>query len=71
MLKECSEEMGKSRPADPPTVFENIPKSCLLSPPPKARKTSKISASVQNVQEDELLQFEKLDELEFEMIPKT
>ena len=60
---------GKPRPADPPTVFENIPKRCLSSPPPKARKTTKVSASARNTQQDELLQFEKLDQLEFEKIP--
>lgn len=60
---------GKPRPADPPSLFENILRSCLSSPPPKSRKTSKTSASVRNVQEDELLQFEKLDHLVFENIP--
>ena len=60
---------GKPRPIDPPSIFENIPRSCLTSPPPKARKTSSSSASVRNIKEDEILQFEKMDQLVFEDIP--
>ena len=60
---------GKSRPADPPSIFKNIPSSCFSSPPPKVRKIEKISAAVRNSQPDELSSFQELDMIVFEEIP--
>ena len=36
---------GKSRPKDPPSVFENIPKSLIPTPPPPKRPTKKAASS--------------------------
>lgn len=63
---------GKSRPADPPSVFDSIPRSCLSSPPPKVRATEKTSFSARNVQpppEDELAGFQQFDKFVLEEIP--
>lgn len=60
---------GKSRPADPPSVFKNIPISCLSSPPLKARKIEKTSAASRSVQPDQLSEFQQLDKLVLGEIP--
>ena len=42
--------MGKARPKDPPSIFNNLPSSVIPSPLPKARTTKKkIPASVRSV----------------------
>lgn len=61
---------GKLRPADPPTIFKNIPDSCLSTPPAKFRKTTERTTSdARNVEHDELVEFKRLDVLTFESIP--
>ena len=60
---------GKSRPAGPPSVFKNIPISCLSSPPLKVRKTEKTSAASRSVQPDQLSEFQQLDKLVLDEIP--
>ena len=60
---------GKSRPEGPPSVFDNIPKSCLSSPPPKVRATEKTFAIARNTQPDELAEFQHADKFVLEEIP--
>lgn len=54
---------GMLRPKNPPSLFPNIPKSCLPQPSPKERTTTKSLTSVRNVQEDELEKFMNEDKL--------
>ena len=61
---------GKNRPAEPPSIFLNIPITCFASPPSKICKTERASATTRNVLPDELAEFKRLDMLTFEEIPK-
>ena len=56
---------GKERPADPPSVFENIPTSIVPLPPPPLRSTTRTSCHERNREEDELSAFYVLDEFTF------
>ncbi|XP_047142826.1 uncharacterized protein LOC124817080 [Hydra vulgaris] len=60
---------GKLRPINPPSVFPNISKSCLPSPPPKMRKTLS-SSSKRGIEKDELEDYRIIDNLKFEDIEK-
>ncbi|XP_012555511.2 THAP domain-containing protein 2-like [Hydra vulgaris] len=51
---------GRERPRDPPSVFEQIPKSLVPTPPPEKRTTTKSKSSVRSIKEDELSKFEEL-----------
>ena len=48
---------GKSRPRDPPSIFENIPKSLIPTPAPPKRPTIKATSSSRSAKEDELSTF--------------
>ena len=39
---------GKSRSRDPPSVFENIPKSLIATPPPPKGPTKKVASSLRS-----------------------
>ena len=55
---------GKSRPRDPPSVFENIPKSLIPAPPtPKPPTKKAASSSRSEVSQDELSTFLKNDSI--------
>ncbi|XP_012559127.1 uncharacterized protein LOC105845669 [Hydra vulgaris] len=60
---------GKLRPICPPSVFPNISKSCLSSPPPKTRKTLS-SSSKRGIRKEELEEHKIIDNLNFEEIEK-
>ena len=56
---------GKIRPSEPPSVFNEICKSCI-SIPPKPRKTNNSSTvNTRNVLPDQLQEFRKIDSLNF------
>ena len=59
---------GHKRPKDPPSVFDNIPKSCLSSVNPPKRSTSKCLSSVRSIEKDQLDEFRLKDQLKFECI---
>ena len=48
---------GNSRPRDPPSVFENIPKSLIPTPAPSKRPTTKATSSARSQKDDELSTF--------------
>ena len=56
---------GKERPTETPSIFDDIPASCLSSPPPKPRKTTFASCSSRNIIPDELERFTEADKLVF------
>ena len=56
---------GKKRPTEPPSVFDDIPASCLSLPPPKPRKTILASCSNRNIIPDELERYRETDKLLF------
>ncbi|XP_065647966.1 uncharacterized protein LOC136077640 [Hydra vulgaris] len=58
---------GKQRPLNPPSVFKNIPPSCLATPASKVRKIVTLS-SFRSILPDELNDFLKEDELIFDDI---
>ncbi|XP_065652408.1 uncharacterized protein LOC136079802 [Hydra vulgaris] len=58
---------GKQRPLNPPSVFKNIPPSCLATPASKVRKTV-TSSGFRSILLDELNDFLKEDELIFDDI---
>ena len=60
---------GKERPKNPPSIFDNIKKSLIPTPPPAKRKTTKASNSIRTLKEDELGAFLKNDKIDsFESI---
>jgi hypothetical protein len=59
---------GKLRPTKPPSIFENVPPSCLSSPPAKCRKTAHASASKRNILPDEFSSFQEQDLLLIDQI---
>ena len=61
---------GKNRPEEIPSIFLDIPISCLASPPLNICKTERASADTRNVLPDELTEFKRLYMLTFEKIPK-
>ena len=59
----------KERPKNPPSIFDNIKKSLIPTPPPAKRKTTKASNSIRTLKEDELGVFLKKDKIDsFESI---
>ena len=58
---------GKLRPVEPPSLFPNIPLSCLKEPLPKERKTL-ASCSLRGIIPDEITEFERQDVLSFNEI---
>ena len=60
---------GKLRPIHAPSVFPNISKSCLSSPPPKMRKTLSSSSKI-GIKKDELEEYKIIDNLNFKEIEK-
>ena len=61
---------GKLRPAEPPSIFENIPKSQIPTPPAMPRSTEKATAESRAVDIDEMIEFDKSDILTFENMCK-
>ena len=59
---------GHLRPTEPPTIFPEIPSSCLVPPPLKARKAQKALPFIYNIQADQLSNLSELDQLNFEII---
>ena len=59
---------GKERPSEPPSVFENIPKSIIPPPPPPPRSTQRTSCHERNRMEDELDSFYQLDTFNFQSL---
>ena len=57
---------GNIRPSDPPSVFNDIDKSCIPTAPSKGRKTKISSFTVRNTFPDQLQQFQENDLLKFE-----
>ena len=55
---------GKLRPADPPSLFPNIPPSCVPNVS-KPRTTSKCLSSVRNIEHDELEKFMISDKISY------
>ena len=55
---------GRERPRDPPSIFDNIPKSLIPTPPPPKRKTVTSESSVRSVKKDELSTFLKQDKID-------
>ena len=60
---------GKLRPIHAPSVFPNISKRCLSSPPPKMRKTLS-SCSKRGINKDKLEEYKIIDNLNFGEIEK-
>lgn len=58
---------GHKRPLKPPSVFENIPQSCLSSLP-KVRTTKKSLSNQRSIQNDQLEEFNTKDALRYEII---
>ena len=58
---------GKLRPVKPPSLFPNIPRSCLKEPLPKERKTL-TSSFLRGIIPDEITEFEWQDLLSFNEI---
>lgn len=54
-----------SRPKNPPSIFPNIPTSCLRSLPPKERPTTKSLREQRVTSKDELAEFKEKDLLIF------
>ena len=50
---------GRERPRDPPSIFNDIPKSLIPKKPPEKRKTVKAASSIRTLKEDELSEFFK------------
>ena len=59
---------GKLRPVDAPSIFLNIPKSCIPALPSKPRPTSQSLASKRNILGDELEKFSQIDSLSYETL---
>ena len=59
---------AKERPTEPPTVFPNIPSSCLSLPPSKPRPTELSSFTIRNTTSDELDSFREYDLFRFDNI---
>ena len=59
---------AKERPTEPPTVFPNIPSSCLSLPPSKPRPTKLSSFTIRNTTSDELDSFREYDLFRFDNI---
>ena len=56
---------GRERPKDPPSIFENLPKSLLPTPPPPKRLTTKATSSSRRLssEKDELSIFLEADKI--------
>ena len=56
---------GRERPKDPPSIFENLPKSLLPTPPPPKRLTTKATSSSRRLssKKDELSIFLEADKI--------
>ena len=55
---------GKERPANPPSIFDHLPKSLVPTPPPLKRRTLKAESSARRVyEEDQLLSFQSSDRI--------
>ena len=59
---------GKEIPVVPPSVFENIPKSCLVTSSPQPRITTKALPSSRNQEPDEIDLFLKQDAIDFSLL---
>lgn len=59
---------GRLRPKDPPSIFPNVPKSLIPTPPPLPRSTTKSSSTVRCHQPDELDEFSKRDIVDFDTL---
>ena len=57
---------GRFRPINPPTIFPNVPRSCLRQESLiKERPTTKSLSEVRSLQEDELNEFEQIDAIAY------
>jgi hypothetical protein len=52
---------GRERPSEPPSIFKNLPKSLLPTPPPLKRSTNKATSASRSIKEDELSKFLEAD----------
>ena len=52
---------GNFRPKNPPSVFPNIPTSCLRTPDSKERPTTKCLSEQRTLKKDELAEFKEKD----------
>lgn len=56
------------RPKNPPSLFPNIPKSCLRSTLSKKRSSQKCLSEQRHIQEDELNKFKIKDALDYNLL---
>ena len=55
----------RDRPKNPPSIWPNVPKSQIPTPPIPPRSTTKTLCSTRNVQEDQLDEFLEVDVVDF------
>ena len=56
---------GKECPIDPPSVFQNVPKSCIPAKSAPPRSTTRALSSLRSQQPDEIDEFLKQDAINF------
>lgn len=59
---------GRERPRDPPSVWPDIPKSCVPTPLPAPRSTMKTSFTTRTEQADEMKDFLNYDKVDYTKI---
>ena len=55
---------GRERPRDPPSIFDDIPKSLLPTSPPPKRRTLRAESSTRSLKKDELSTFLEIDRID-------